>query len=178
MLHKYFSFTLFCRELHVLREGATPANATEREFELALSRTSASCANLFAARNMANSYHYKGPQSWSHRQAPEKMKVEPEHAPQRPLLSEKRATGKFGGLVCSLCDKTRRVDASTFNVFHNDTWLSESVALRKEAFYCEAPDFDDDLRSWFQEAAFEHENVFSLLDFERFFSQSQYQHLR
>ena len=127
MLYKYFSQTLFCKELHALREGATPATATEREFEKALAQTNSVCHNLFVARNMSNSYHYRGPQCWSHRLFSNKTKVEPADAPQRPLLSEERTAGIFGGLICNLCEKTRRVGSSTFDVFHNDAWLSESM---------------------------------------------------
>ena len=178
MLHKYYSRKIFCQELHTLREGATPATATEREFEQALSRTNSVCHNLFVARNMANSYHYRGPQCWSHRHLSDKANVEPEDAPQRPLLNEKHVTGAFGSLVCSLGGKTRRVDNSTFNVFHNDGWLSESVALRREAFYADVPDFDDVLRTWFEATSLEDDCEVKLSEFHGFWEHSNYQEVR
>ena len=71
------------------------------------------------------------------------MEVEPEHAKQRPMLSDDYQGGIFSGVMCSLCNKTRRVDSSTFNLFKNDTWLSETTELREDKLLNEAPKFCD-----------------------------------
>ena len=86
--------------------------------------------------------------------------------------------GVFSGLVCSLCGKTRRVDNSTFQVFHNDVWFCESKALRKEALYKDAPDFDDVLRTWYQETNFKASEAVTVEALDSFLERCEYASLR
>ncbi len=138
---KYFSKKIFCQELQSLQVGLLPTTASERQFESALQATNADISKSRIAHIMATSYWYAGPQCFTHRTDASKMNIEPEQAKQRPMLLDDDQGGIFSGVMCSLCDKTRRVDSSTLSLFKNDTWLSENVALREETLLNEAPVF-------------------------------------
>ena len=63
-------------------------------------------------------------------------------------------------------------------VFHNDLWISESVTLRREAFYVDASDFDDVLRTWIENVVLESNDELTLQEFETSWGQSNYQAIR
>mgnify|MGYP003993652545 FL=1 len=114
---KYFSKKIFCQELQSLQVGLLPATASERQFELALQATNADISKSRIAHIMASSYWYTGPQCFTQRTDASKMHIEPEHAKHRPTLLDDDQGGIFSGVMCSLCDKTRRVDLSTLSLF-------------------------------------------------------------
>ena len=54
--YNYYSFLHFCQELGAFREGLTPAEATEREFEKALQNTRQKMHDNGETRHMCRSY--------------------------------------------------------------------------------------------------------------------------
>ena len=84
------------------------------------------------------------------------------------MLLDDDQSGIFSGVMCSLCDKTRRVDLSTLSLFKNDTWLSENVALREETLLNEAPDFCDHVGHWCDTLRTSDPETLYFADYERF----------
>ena len=125
-----------------------PHEATERQFMEALAETSLHmqrCHCVRAARFRA--FEYRGPQCLPQRDEADLLAFEPKEelerthrgvAPDEPLPM----------LQCSkpCCQKWRRVDASTRDVFDNSRWWYDRLVDEERALHCNCPNINTLLR--------------------------------
>ena len=148
---KFYSWSRFCYALRSLRPGATVDDTTEREFMMALERTSASMKNWTVTRNFTQASQYKGPQSFSHKHDEPRLKFDLDS----PVTGNSRgvdADFPFQVLKCDICHKYRRVDASTYGVFENRGFLYEEVQGQALSMLREYPSMLHDLQATLSDA--------------------------
>jgi len=129
--HKYYSFSIFHVELGNLRVGATPHNATELEFDMALRLTSARGANTAVVRNYQRP-PFSGPQSIVQRDQIDILELEPRI--RRSGVINPGGTRGFDEVQCHICDKWRRVDEETLRLFQNRILLRQQFCKTLSPF--------------------------------------------
>lgn len=127
-------------------------DVTEREFMVALERTSTSMRNWTVTRNFKRACQYKGPQSFGHASNAQRM-----HFDVDDTVSGKSGTTDvdfpFQVLLCEACNNYRRVDDSTYKTFENRGFLYDEVREQILHMVHEYPSMLHDLQSRISETS-------------------------
>ena len=128
---------------------------SEKVFEEALRQTNERCHNVF--RGLPASAHYQGPQCFSERANAAKMIFDPSLMPSGPRRRTSYSDGDFLVLQCSheACEKWRRVDVPTYDMFWND-WMQAQREKRSTALVALDPSLCSDLHIWLREQVAEY----------------------
>ena len=140
--YQYFSRLIFDRELQAIRDAASLDDVTEEEFQMALHRTAAVAVNHQVTRSYGTPF--AGPQSLFQRHDAALMQMEP--GPRAG--GHAGSTPEFLWLQCDACDRQRRVDQATFDLFHNATWNADAKARRRQDLLEAHPTLERRLRTW------------------------------
>ena len=99
-------------------------------------------------------FEYRGPQCLPHRDDMTRLLFEPKDEVEKTHRGVE-ADDAFPALQCSdpCCQKWRRVDASTREVFGNKRWWFDKMLEEERALIAECSDLDIAMRSWFRRDA-------------------------
>lgn len=136
-VYKHYDKEIFVDELKFLGDTVTPDNASERQFEEALLRTTQRIQQRWIRRSLSE--EYRGPQSYVHRTQPERLNFTFSSTSQHaPLIPDQ---GAINWLRCSECSSWRRVDLQTFTAYSAAVYLQQAKVQRRQHLASDYPSF-------------------------------------
>ena len=153
--YKNYSYRLLCYFVTQLQPGATPMTCTEAVFEDALRQTNERCHAFF--RGLPSAAHYQGPQCFSERRHAAKVVFDPCQMPSAPRTRQSYSDRSFLVLQCCAegCEKWRRVDSATYNLFWTE-WMNAHRQQRRQALLDQKHHFCSDVHATLRELAAQH----------------------
>ena len=154
--HKFYSRKVFDAALADQNEGRPllPHAATEKQFVDALRVTSDRMHSTHYIRNAANArFQFRGPQCMPHRDDIERLGFEPSALRETASGSAPNTSSEASSLPmlqCShpCCQKWRRVDGATQELFSNKAWWTDRLGDEEKQLYQQCPEFDTLLSRW------------------------------
>ena len=156
-------------EAPFLSSLARVGELSERAFMDALQAVNEKMQRTPSFRGCCPTLCYRGPQSSAHRSDASRLKFvfdafEPPRKPRlAPGLPE---ASRF--LMCSVCEKFRRVDAETRLVFSNKEWMQGYLRKDEEQLLVDVPDFITTLEQFLADVCDRKQECVQQLDFLNF----------
>ena len=135
LVYTYYDKELFLDELHFFGDTISPANATERQFEEALQRTSTRIQQRWISRSLTE--EYQGPPSYVHRGNAAQMDFMLESPAQGAPPTESQ--NAMNWLQCHECSVWRRVDLQTLRSYSTALYREQGRLQRREQLITEYP---------------------------------------
>lgn len=126
-IFKFFDNRIFQEELRGINAVLTPSACSEREFMLALQYTNNRMMNWVACRHLPIEERYAGPQYFGHRLDKDRLQFVPLsfQVASKPIVRTRASAP--GWLCCDLCEKWRRVDADSLQIWDNRSYFENQI---------------------------------------------------